>query len=50
MKYTYEKITNFDGTKTIVATDQNDLVFFIPMDLANSDYQSYLESLKNDVS
>jgi hypothetical protein len=43
MKYTYEETINFDETKTIVATDENGSVLFIPNDPANSDYQAYLE-------
>lgn len=43
MKYTYEETINFDDTKSIVATHENGFVLFIPADLANSDYQAYLE-------
>ena len=42
MKYTYEEVTNFDGTVTIVATGEDGSVLFIPKDEANSDYQRYL--------
>ena len=42
MKYTYEEITNFDNTVTIVATGENGSVLFIPKDEANADYQRYL--------
>jgi hypothetical protein len=42
MKYTYEETTNFDNTVTIVATGEDGLVLFIPIDPANSDYQRYL--------
>jgi hypothetical protein len=42
MKYTYEEVTNFDNTVTIVATGEDGSVLFIPKDEANSDYQRYL--------
>ena len=42
MKYTYEEVTNFDDTVTIVATGKDGSVLFIPIDEGNSDYQRYL--------
>jgi hypothetical protein len=42
MKYTYEKLINFDGLETIQATAEDGSVLFIPCDPANSDYQRYL--------
>ena len=42
MKYTYEEVTNFDNTVTIVATGEDGSVLFIPIDPDNSDYQRYL--------
>jgi hypothetical protein len=42
MTYTYEHIDNEDSGKTIKRTDENGLVVWIPIDLANSDYQTYL--------
>lgn len=42
MKYTYEEISNFDNTVTIVATGEDGSVLFIPKDKTNSDYQRYL--------
>ena len=44
--YTYEEITNDLGNKAVKRTDENGMVVWIPIDLANSDYQVYLESLK----
>ena len=43
MEYTYEEITNELGTKVIKRTDQDGEETWIPCDLANSDYQAYLE-------
>jgi hypothetical protein len=42
MKYTYEKLINFDGLETIQATAEDGSVLFIPCDPANADYQRYL--------
>ena len=47
MKYTYEEVTNFDNTVTIVATGEDSSVLFIPQDPANSDYQRYLRWLED---
>jgi hypothetical protein len=41
MKYTYETITEL-GNEAIKRTDEIGLVAWIPLDLANSDYQRYL--------
>ena len=41
MKLTYEVLDD-----VIIATDENGKQWFIPKDEANSDYQAYLESLK----
>ena len=44
MEYTYEVITDeLSQTKMIKRTDENGLVAWIPTDLANSDYQAYLD-------
>jgi hypothetical protein len=43
MKSTYiEIIDELTGNKTIQRTDENGIVSSIPCDLANSDYQRYL--------
>lgn len=46
MIYEYEKVTTDNGSDYIKRTDENGLYSFIPVDEANSDYQAYLESLK----
>jgi hypothetical protein len=38
----YEEIKDALGTVTIKRTDENELVWLIPTDPANSDYQAYL--------
>lgn len=43
---TYEKITNETGNDLIKRTNEDGSTNWIPIDLANSDYQAYLESLK----
>jgi hypothetical protein len=42
MEYTYEEITTEVGTKVIKRIDQNGQETWIPVDLANSDYEEYL--------
>ena len=42
MKIIYEEITSELGDKCIKAT-QGDVLMFIPIDPANSDYQAYLD-------
>jgi hypothetical protein len=39
---TYEEITDEIGNEVIKRTDKNGVVTWIPKDLANSDYQRYL--------
>jgi hypothetical protein len=46
MKYTYQE-TEF---QTVIRTDENGDIAFIPKDTANSDYQRYLEEQANDQS
>jgi hypothetical protein len=46
MKYTYETITNESGVETIVKTNEDGSISFIPSDPANSDYQAYLNKDK----
>jgi hypothetical protein len=41
-KSTYEKVTNESGAEIIKRTDADGLVWWIPIDPANSDYQRYL--------
>ena len=45
MAYTYEEITDELGT-IIKRTDENGVESWIPTDLANSDYQAYLNKDK----
>jgi len=42
MTMKYEEIKDALGTVTIKRTDENELVWLIPTDPANSDYQAYL--------
>jgi hypothetical protein len=42
MSSTYEEYTNDFGNKYIARTDDDGKVSWIPTDLANSDYQAYL--------
>jgi hypothetical protein len=42
MDYTYEEITNNDGSKILKRTDETGLIVWIPLDESNSDYQRYL--------
>jgi hypothetical protein len=43
MTYTYEIIKHeLNQSETIKRTDENGLIAWIPTDLANSDYQRYL--------
>ena len=42
MTYTYEEITDDFGKKVIKRDDGNGVTTWIPCDLANSDYQRYL--------
>ena len=44
---TYEKVTDEFGTTNIKRTDENGLVWSIPLDPANSDYQAYLAYVAN---
>lgn len=44
MKYTYTLNEEFN---ILIRKDQNDIEVSIPLDEANSDYQTYLESLKD---
>jgi hypothetical protein len=47
MKPTYEVIVSpTDGKETIVRTDPDGKIWHIPTDLANSDYQAYLNKDK----
>ena len=41
----YKKIDNKFGNSYIERIDDNDVISFIPMDEANSDYQAYLKEL-----
>jgi len=42
---TYKIIESFDGIKTIQRDNEDGSLTFIPVNLANSDYQAYLKSL-----
>lgn len=46
MKPTYEEITTPSGNKVINAYFENGVVYCIPCDPANSDYQAYLNKDK----
>jgi hypothetical protein len=47
----YELIEAFGTAPSCIkATDENDVVYFIPIDAANSDYQAYLKSLEAEQS
>jgi hypothetical protein len=46
MSSTYEEYTNDFGNKYIARTDDDGKVSWIPTDLANSDYQAYLDKDK----
>ena len=46
MPYEYKEITTFLGSALIERTDEDGNVWWIPEDLANSDYQAYLKSLE----
>jgi hypothetical protein len=48
MEYIYEIIES-DRFSGIKRTDPDGIVWFIPMDPANSDYQAYLASLEEDL-
>lgn len=39
----YEKVIDALGNETIIKTDDDGKVWGIPCDLANSDYQAYLD-------
>ena len=43
----YEHIIFDDGKETIMRYNEDGLVYSIPMDEANSDYQRYLRWLEN---
>jgi hypothetical protein len=43
---TYEIIESFDGIKTVQRTNYDGSLTFIPIDPANSDYQTYLKWLE----
>jgi len=47
MSYEVQTFANLNGTKnnTIIKTDDDGKVYFIPADPANSDYQAYLATL-----
>lgn len=47
MEYTYEEITNDQGQKAIKRTSGDGFETWIPLDPANSDYQTYLKSLES---
>jgi hypothetical protein len=46
-KSVYEKNTDDRGNTTIIRTDENGLIWFIPTDPSNSDYQEYLAWLED---
>ena len=49
MEYTYELLPQTESTMAMVKkTDEAGLVWFIPTDPANSDYQAYLKSLEEN--
>ena len=47
-QFTYEVIANELGGEIIKRTDKNNLVAWIPIEPANSDYQAYLKSLEEN--
>ena len=48
---TYKLLNDWEGKlSTILKTDDNGNKFFIPLSTGNTDYQQYLEDLKNGVS
>ena len=46
MEYTYEEVTTDFGT-SIKRTDEDGVVSWIPVDEANSDYRTYVDSEGN---
>jgi hypothetical protein len=50
MKPTYTEETTFRGTEIIRAVYENGVEVVIPKDLANSDYQAYLNKDKAEQS
>ena len=43
----YQEITTDFGNKIIKKTDSDGVIWWIPLDPANSDYQAYLKWLEN---
>ena len=46
MTITYEEITSPTGLQQIKRMNEDDSITFIPIDIANSDYQTYLNKDK----
>ena len=46
VQYNLIEINNFGNIDTILEKKDGEIVSYIPKDLANKDYQEYLESLK----
>lgn len=47
MKKEYTKVTTLSG-QTIIQYEENKILYSIPVDPANSDYQTYLASLEEN--
>lgn len=45
-KTKYDKYTNDLGVEQITKTDENGVIWYVPADPANSDYQAYLASIE----